>query len=324
MQSVETPTNGLKPAEQQLTFHVDEKYVGVRLDQFLALQMAGLSRSQISDAIREKSIIVDGTPRKNSYRLKLGEVISGVVEHDKPIEVCGEHIEFSVLYEDQWLLFLSKPPGLVVHPGSGNHVGTLVNGLVHYCEGIASVGDAARPGIVHRLDKDTSGVMVVAKTEAVHRDLINLFKEHQLEKEYLCLVQGIPKESSGRIVAAIGRHHINRQKMAVKNIGGKHAATNWDLLERYEGGLSLLQVKIETGRTHQIRVHMAHVGYPVAGDCVYGPAKTQGKFPRQMLHASRLSFKHPVTGKKLNVVAPLWSDFVATLEELQVDLGENS
>ncbi|TKB09023.1 RluA family pseudouridine synthase [Desulforhopalus sp. IMCC35007] len=324
MESVETLNNGFKSAEQQLTFHVDEKHVGVRLDQFLALQVLGLSRSQISDAIREKNIIVNGTPRKNSYRLKLGEFISGVVEHDKPIEVCGEHIEFTVLYEDQWLLFLSKPPGLVVHPGSGNHAGTLVNGLVHYCEGIAAVGDAARPGIVHRLDKDTSGVMVVAKTEAVHRDLINLFKEHQLEKEYLCLVQGVPKESSGRIVAAIGRHHINRQKMAVKDIGGKHAATNWDLVERYDGGLSLLQVNIETGRTHQIRVHMAHLGYPVAGDCVYGTGKTQRKFPRQMLHASRLSFNHPVTGKKLDIIAPLWNDFVAVLDQLQAVSGESS
>jgi 23S rRNA pseudouridine1911/1915/1917 synthase len=324
MESAENIGNGFMPAGQQLTFYVDEKHVGVRLDQFLSLQMLDFSRSQISDAIREKNIIVNGTPRKNSYRLRLGEFISGVVEYDKPIEVRGEPVDFTVLYEDQWLLFISKPPGLVVHPGSGNHAGTLVNGLVHYCEGIAGVGDAARPGVVHRLDKDTSGVMVVAKTDAVHRDLINLFKEHLLEKEYLCLVQGPPKESSGRIVAAIGRHHINRQKMAVKDVGGKHAATNWNLLERYQGGLALLQVRIETGRTHQIRVHMAHLGYPVAGDAVYGPLKTQRKFPRQMLHASRLSFSHPVTGEKLDVTAPLWDDFVAALDELQPEIGENS
>ena len=317
MESSENLGDGFKSAGQQLDFLISKKHVGVRLDQFLALQLPELSRSYISSSIREKTIFVNEVPRKNSYRLKLGESISGVVQEEKPLEVRGEKIDFSILYEDEWLLFISKPPGLVVHPGSGNHSGTLVNGLVHYCAGIAGVGDSVRPGIVHRLDKDTSGIMVVAKTEAVHRDLINCFKEHQLEKEYLTLVQGVPKEYSGRIVASIGRHHIHRQKMAVKEFGGKHAATNWELLECYVGGLSLLSVKIETGRTHQIRVHMAHLGLPVAGDKVYGSGKSKVHYPRQMLHASRLILQHPVTGRKMDVKAPLWPDFEAILDKLE-------
>lgn len=290
-------------------FLVEKKYVGVRLDQFLALHLPEFSRSQIAAAIKDKEFLVSGVHKKNSYKLKLGEQITGTIVEDVPLEIAAEKIDFPILYEDEWLLFLSKPPGLVVHPGSGNKSGTLVNGLVHYCQSIIGVGDAVRPGIVHRLDKDTSGVMVVAKTEAVHRSLVNCFKDHQLEKEYLTLVRGVPSEYEGRIVASIGRHPVQRQKMSVKEVGGKYAASNWELVELYEGGLSLLRVKIETGRTHQIRVHMAHLGFPVAGDSVYGNAKHSDEFPRQMLHAARLVLHHPVTGRKMDVRAPLWEDF---------------
>lgn len=303
-------------AGHQFAFQVDEKHVGVRLDQFLALHLPKLSRSQISASIRLQDILVNNESKKIGYRLKFSESISGLVKEEKPLEVVAEKIDFEVLYEDEWLLFISKPPGLVVHPGSGNHTGTLVNGLVHYCNTIAGVGDSIRPGIVHRLDKDTSGVMVVAKTDAVHRALVECFKEHKLEKEYLTLVQGVPRQSDGRIVASIGRHHINRQKMAVKTIGGKHAATNWELVDSYVGGISLLRVRIETGRTHQIRVHMNHLGFPVLGDVVYGNAKSKANYPRQMLHASRLILPHPITGRKMDVKAPLWDDFATILEGL--------
>lgn len=323
MESSKEVADGFEAAEQQLAFSVDAPHVGVRLDQFLSLRLPEFSRSQISASIRDETILVNDSPKKNSYRLKLGEVVSGSIEEAKPLLVEAEKIDFPVLYEDEWLLFLCKPPGLVVHPGSGNHSGTLVNGLVHHCASIAGVGDSVRPGIVHRLDKDTSGVMVVAKTDAVHRDLINCFKEHQLEKEYLALVQGVPKEYSGRVVASIGRHHIHRQKMAVKDIGGKHAATNWELIESYVGGLSLLRVRIETGRTHQIRVHMAHIGLPVAGDTVYGGGKNALHCQRQMLHASRLILQHPVTGRKMDVRAPLWDDFESILEGLEPSIKGN-
>lgn len=323
MESSEDLADGFTSTDSQLAFLIDEKHVGVRLDQYLALQLPELSRSQISGSIREKTILVNGLSRKNSYRLKREDAISGAIKEEKPIVVQAEKIEFSILFEDDWLMFISKPPGLVVHPGAGNHTGTLVNGLVYHYANIATVGDSVRPGIVHRLDKDTSGVMVVAKTDAVHRGLVNCFKEHLLEKEYLTLVQGIPKEYSGRVVGAIGRHHIHRQKMAVKDFGGKHAATNWELLECYVGGLSLLRVRIETGRTHQIRVHMAHLGLPVAGDTVYGGGKSKVHYPRQMLHASRLILEHPVTGRKMDVKAPLWGDFQSIIDELEPLTEEN-
>lgn len=303
-------------AGHQFAFQVDEKHVGVRLDQFLALRLPKLSRSQISTSIRQGEILVNDGLKKISYRLKSGESIAGIIKEEKPLEVVAEKIDFPILFEDEWLLFLSKPPGLVVHPGSGNHTGTLVNGLVHHCDTISGVGDSIRPGIVHRLDKDTSGVMVVAKTNAVHRALVECFKEHTLEKEYLTLVQGVPRQYDGRIVESIGRHHINRQKMAVKTIGGKHAATNWELLETYVGGISLLRVRIETGRTHQIRVHMEHIGLPVIGDIVYGKSKNKSNYPRQMLHAARLILPHPVTGRKMDVKAPLWDDFATVLDGL--------
>ncbi len=323
MESSEHLADGFASSDPQLAFLIDEKHVGVRLDQYLALQLPDLSRSQISASIRGKTIVVNGESRINSYRLKREDAISGVIEEDKPLVVQAEEIDFSILFEDDWLLFICKPPGLVVHPGAGNHSGTLVNGLVHHCSNIAGVGDSVRPGIVHRLDKDTSGVMVVAKTDGVHRDLVNCFKEHRLEKEYLTLVQGIPKQYSGRVVGSIGRHHIHRQKMAVKEFGGKHAATNWELLECYVGGLSLLRVRIETGRTHQIRVHMAHLGLPVAGDTVYGGGKSKIHYPRQMLHASRLILEHPVTGRKMDVKAPLWDDFQSILDGLEPVTEDN-
>jgi len=323
MESSEDLADGFVSSDPQLDFLIDEKHVGVRLDQYLAIQLPDLSRSQISASIRGKTILVNGLSRKNSYRLKWQDAISGGIQEDKPLIVQAEEIDFSILFEDEWLLFICKPPGLVVHPGAGNHSGTLANGLVHHCSHIAGVGDSVRPGIVHRLDKDTSGVMVVAKTDAVHRDLVNCFKEHRLEKEYLTLVQGIPKQYSGRVVSSIGRHHIHRQKMAVKEFGGKHAATNWELLECYVGGLSLLRVRIETGRTHQIRVHMAHLRLPVAGDTVYGGGKSKVQYPRQMLHASRLILEHPVTGRKMDVKAPLWDDFQSILDGLEPVTEDN-
>jgi len=323
MESSEDLADGFTSSDPQLAFLIDKKHVGVRLDQYLALQLPDLSRSQISASIRGKTILVNGLSRKNSYRLKREDAISGVIEEEKPLIVQAEEIDFSILFEDDWLLFICKPPGLVVHPGAGNHSGTLANGLVHHCSNIAGVGDSVRPGIVHRLDKDTSGVMVVAKTDGVHRDLVNCFKEHRLEKEYLALVQGIPKQYSGRVVGSIGRHHIHRQKMAVKEFGGKHAATNWELLECYVGGLSLLRVRIETGRTHQIRVHMAHLRLPVAGDTVYGGGKSKVQYPRQMLHASRLILEHPVTGRKMDVKAPLWDDFQSILDGLEPVTEDN-
>ncbi|PID75659.1 MAG: ribosomal large subunit pseudouridine synthase D [Deltaproteobacteria bacterium] len=302
---------------QPFCFLVERRHAGLRFDKFVAFQLPSLSRSQICLAIENKTLTVDGHPKKNSYRLKAGETVSGFVAEEKPLSVCAEQIDFSILFEDQWLLFISKPPGLVVHPGPGNPKGTLVNGLVWYCASLSEVGDSIRPGLVHRLDKDTSGVMVVAKTNSVHRHLVEIFKNHRLHKEYLALVHGIPQERQGRVVGSIGRHPVHRQKMAVTASGGKYAVTNWQQLNVLADTFSTMRVVIETGRTHQIRVHLAHIGFPVAGDDLYGGSKDNSIFPRQMLHASRLAFEHPITGESLDVGAPVWPDMQQVLDRLK-------
>ncbi len=317
-------TNGPEPSQEQpLTVIVDRNRAGMRVDQMLTELLPELSRSQISHSIRLGLLAVDGQCRKSGYRLKEGEVISGRIERPAMHSLEAEELDFPILYEDDDLLVLSKPPGLVVHPGSGNHQGTLVHGLLYHCQAIAEVGDQNRPGIVHRLDKETSGIMLVAKSDPAHRQLVDDFKNRRLQKEYLALVHGRPPAAAGRVVAAIGRHPGQRQKMAVHTVGGRHAASRYRViagdLQGQIGCHSLLRVEIETGRTHQIRVHLAHLGCPVAGDRVYGSGRDNSPFPRQMLHAWRLLFAHPLSGRTLDLTAPLWPDFAAVLTSLGVD-----
>lgn len=318
--------DSVSPSNNSFQVAIDAGLVGMRLDQFLALVIPSVSRSVLANSIRKGHISVDAVCRKNSYRLKEGEVVSGAIEKQAEIDVQPEPIDFSIIYEDEFLLLLSKPPGLVVHPGNGNSQGTLVNGLVHYCHTIAKVGDNLRPGIVHRLDKDTSGIMLVAKQDFVHRRLVDDFKNRRLTKEYLALLHGVPKDKSGRLVASIGRHPVHRQKMAVKDHGGRYAVSNWKVLQEFPHAFSLAKIIIETGRTHQIRVHMAHLGYPVAGDRVYGTHRDNTVFPRHLLHASRLVFRHPVTDVVMDYTADLWPDFADILhrfnEEIKKEVGE--
>jgi 23S rRNA pseudouridine1911/1915/1917 synthase len=295
---------------------VEAGQTGMRLDQFLAHILPSVSRNLIISSIRKGLILVDAVHRKSSYRLKEKESLIGCVEGQPEIDVLPEKIDFPILYEDDSLLLISKPPGLVVHPGSGNHHGTLVNGLVHHCQSIAEAGDTMRPGIVHRLDKDTSGIMLIAKTDSVHRLLVDNFKNRRLQKEYLALLHGVLKEKTGRIVASIGRHPVQRQKMAIRPTGGKHAASCWEVVQEFDSRFSLVKISIETGRTHQIRVHMAHLGYPVVGDKLYGAGKDNSRFQRQLLHASRLVLHHPVTGGLLDKRAVLWPDFNEILNNL--------
>lgn len=297
-------------------FPVEGRQVGLRLDHFLVQVIPDISRAVLINSIRSGQIRVNGLEKKNSYKLKEGDVIGGQIAVEPALSIEPEEIPLQILFEDEYLLALSKPPGLVVHPGSGNRNGTLVNGLVHHCHAIAMVGDDIRPGIVHRLDKDTSGVMLVAKDEKILRLLAADFKNRRVEKEYLALVHGVFSEGQGRIVAPVGRHPVHRQKMAVQEITGRHAATNWRVLKEFENRLSLLALRIETGRTHQIRVHMSHIGHPIAGDLVYGARHQESRFNRQMLHAARLGFVHPVTKEHLEIVAPLWPDFLQVVETL--------
>lgn len=309
MESNEGAATGSETSGQHFRVTVDGTLTGMRLDQVLSHSLPAVSRNLITSSIKRGLILVDGVQRKSSYRLKQDETLEGFIESKPEIDVRPEQIDFPILYEDEHLLLISKPPGLVVHPGSGNSRGTLVSGLVYHCSSIAGVGDVLRPGIVHRLDKDTSGIMLIAKTEHVHRMLVDEFKNRRIDKEYLVLLHGLLKEKSGRIVAAIGRNPLHRQKMAVVKTGGRHAASQYTVVEEIAGRFSLVRVKIETGRTHQIRVHMADLGHPVAGDRVYGSGRDNSRFPRQLLHASKLTFTHPVTGVLIDKSAALWPDF---------------
>lgn len=316
MDSKEAAPGRSKRSGDHFQVTIDAGLTGMRLDQFLSHYLPAVSRNLIISSIRNGLILVDNVQKKSSYRLKEDETLSGSIESKPAIEVLPEKIDFPILYEDDALLLVSKPPGLVVHPGSGNHHGTLVNGLVHHCQSIAVAGDTLRPGIVHRLDKDTSGIMVIAKTDSVHHLLVDSFKNRRLQKEYLALVHGVLKEKTGRIVASIGRHPVQRQKMAVRVTGGKHAVSSWQVVDVLDNRYSLVKVVIETGRTHQIRVHMAHLGCPVVGDKVYGAGKDNRHFPRQLLHASRLIFHHPITGVLIDKNAGLWPDFSQILRDL--------
>lgn len=309
--------------EHSFFLKVPSELAGCRLDHFLVRAIPGVSRAHLVEAVRGGLVRVDNVLRKSSYSLKGGESIEGALVSPAPLGVVAEEVDFQILYEDSSLLVLSKPPGLVVHPGSGNQQGTLVSGLVFHCSEIAGIGDdISRPGLVHRLDKDTSGLMVVAKEEEAHRRLVDAFKARKVEKEYVALLHGSLKNKEGRIVASIGRHPVHRQKMAIRE-NGRFAATRWELIQEFSSGFSLVRLLIETGRTHQIRVHMASLGHPVAGDRVYGSGRRNEIFSRQMLHSSRLCFAHPVTGEQLEFVAPVWADFAGILDRLRGETSAN-
>ena len=302
---------------QSFEFIVPETFNGVRADHYLVQQLSGLSRSQIVAALKSGAVTVNGSPVKGGYLLRPGDVISGADVGSAPeAPPQPQPVDFEVIHEDGDIIVVAKPPGLVVHPGSGNPDNTLVNGLLHRYRELAPVGDEQRPGIVHRLDKDTSGLIIVARNRRSHRRLSEDFKQRSVRKTYLALVHGTMATEEGSVVEPIGRHPVNRQKMAVRPTGGKYSASRWRLRERFDG-FSLVEVEIETGRTHQIRVHMAHIGHPVAGDLLYGPNRRNDQFNRQMLHAWRLSFNHPGTGEALTFEAELPPDFGETLDGLE-------
>lgn len=317
-----------KPLDTELTVTEDED--GCRLDIFLARQYAGQwSRSLFKRMIRESRVLVNGRAIKPGHEVRRGDAVT--------VRFPGKEIESSltplpmkleVLFEDEDILVVNKAPGVVVHPGAGHEEATLVHGLLAHCSRLASQGSPQRPGIVHRLDKDTSGALVVAKTESAYLDLIEQFKEHRVRKEYLALVYGRLPTSSGEIRTLMDRHAEDRKKMAVVQGRGREAVSRWQL-ERDWKEISLLRVDIETGRTHQIRVHLSHLQHPVVGDSTYGGGARRArsvrskslqdllvKVERQMLHARRLSFRHPGTSVELSIEAPLPADFSDLLREM--------
>ena len=292
---------------------------GLRLDLFLTGREIGLSRSQVQRAVEEGRVHVNGSPVRSGRKVKAGDEVAIVLPAARPSGVIPEAIPLKILYEDVSLLVVDKPAGMVVHPAAGHSNGTLVNALLHHCRDLSGIGGVLRPGIVHRLDKGTSGLMVAAKSDEAHWGLAGQFKRHEVKKTYLALVYGDPKTDGGRIEAAVGRHPTDRKRMSTQSRRGRSAATVWRVRERY-GVAALLEVDIETGRTHQIRVHLTDLGYPVVGDRVYGGAgriRTVGDpeararmkaLDRQALHAWRLAFTHPVTGESLRFSSPLPKD----------------
>ncbi len=283
-----------------------------RLDAWLAAQAVGLSRARIQSLIKEGCVTCGGVPVKANARPRPGSVIEIRVPAPVPSVPLPEDIPLDIVYEDADCLVLNKPAGLVVHPAPGHATGTLVNALLHHCRGLCGVGGVERPGIVHRLDKDTSGLMVVAKNDAAMAGFVRLFQTHGVAKEYLTLVHGAPPQSSGTVNSLIGRHPVDRKRMAVVMRNGKQAVTHYSVEKRL-GGITLVRCRIETGRTHQIRVHMQSLGCPVVGDALYGRPAADKRLtpvpPRQMLHAARLAFTHPVTGSAMAFNVPLPRDF---------------
>ena len=297
-----------------VTITIEKELAGERIDKALATIQEGWSRSQVGNWLEVGAIKVNGTDVKAKYKVKEGDVIEVDVPEVEDLEIVPEDLNLEIVYEDADVLVVNKPRGMVVHPAPGHASGTLVNGLMHHCKDLSGINGIARPGIVHRIDKDTSGLLMVAKNDVAHEGLVNQLVDKSVTRKYTALVHGHIPHDKGTIDAPIGRDQKDRQKQAIVE-KGKHAVTHFQVLERF-GNFTLIECRLETGRTHQIRVHMNYIGFPLAGDPKYGPKKTID-FPGQVLHAGVLGFKHPVTGEYLEFSAPLPEDFENLLTELR-------
>jgi len=280
---------------------------GARLDRFLAQALPAFSRARLETLIRDGFVTVNGKAARPRDLVRTGDVAELREPEVEKIEALPEEMALEILFEDEDLLVLNKPAGLVMHPGGGHQQHTLVNALLAHCQNLSGIGGKERPGIVHRLDKETSGALVVAKNDSTHRDLSKQFAARTMGKIYLALVAGTPRKATGVIDKAIARHPVHRQRMSIARRQGRSAKTEYRVL-RSNGEVSLLECTLHSGRTHQIRVHLHDLGHPVLGDKLYG-GKRAGDFPRQMLHAWKLSFDHPRTGERMNFTAPIPDGF---------------
>lgn len=288
------------------TFEAPPDKAGSRLDHYLAAMMPAYSRARLQEWIETGRVRVDGESRKASFKLRGGEVVEVEPAEQKPLKASPEEIPLEILYEDADVVAINKPAGMVVHAGAGRHEGTLVNALLHHFGRLSELGGELRPGIVHRLDKGTSGVMLAARHDAAHRELARQFASRTVEKTYLALVEGVMKQETGRIDRRITRDPVRRTRMTARLETGREAHTSYRVLERFSR-YTLLEVKIGTGRTHQIRVHLSSIGHPIAGDALYGAAANpQGRRPlgRPWLHSHRLRFALPSTGEEITIEAP--------------------
>ena len=283
--------------------------------------MADLSRSYIETLLKDGSILVNGRSVKANYKINEDDEITIQIPDPEVLDILPENIPLDILYEDDDILVVNKPKGMVVHPSPGHYSHTLVNAVLFHCKGrLSGINGVLRPGIVHRIDKDTTGSLLICKNDRSHQILAGALKEHSITRRYHAIVHGNLKEDTGTVNAPIGRHPVDRKKMSTKAPGGRHAVTHYKVLERF-GDYTYIECKLETGRTHQIRVHMADIGHPVLGDAVYGPAKCPFKLEGQTLHAKILGFIHPSAGEYMEFDAPLPEYFVSLLERLRIRRG---
>lgn len=304
------------------TWKIPDEAVGERLDRFAA-QMSGMTRSAVQSLADDGAVTVNGKKAPKNYRLRSGDEVTVAVPEPTVYEARPENIPLDIVYEDADLLVVNKPKGMVVHPAAGNYDGTLVNALLYHCHDLSGINGVLRPGIVHRIDKDTSGLLIVAKNDRAHQGLAEQIKVHSFTRIYEAIVYGRLRDDSGTVNAPIGRHPTKRKQMAVTPVNSKPAVTHYEVIARYDGNtkhgaFTHVRLRLETGRTHQIRVHMASIGHPVVGDAVYGPDAYQKELHGQCLHARTIGFVHPVTGTYLEFTSdlpPYFKDFLAYIEK---------